>query len=116
MCISGLGAHGRAPYGPPRRPNSAEGVRTRFQGKDRQRAALHRAAKRTSRSSATSSAKEDAGLPPVPPPAMTYDEEVAEIMRRQMPPGDQKRALNKAKNREMTRQFDAGVRAKAGYH
>jgi len=55
-------------------------------------------------------------LPPVPPPAMTYDEEVAEIMRRQMPPGDQKRALNKAKNREMTRQFDAGVRAKAGYH
>jgi hypothetical protein len=60
--------------------------------------------------------KEDAGLPPVLPPAMTYDEEVAEIMRRQMPPGDQKRALNKAKNREMTRQFDAGVRAKAGYH
>jgi hypothetical protein len=58
--------------------------------------------------------KEDAGLPPVPPPAMTYDEEVAEIMRRQMPPGDQKRALNKAKNREMTRQFDAGMRAKAG--
>jgi AAA domain-containing protein len=58
--------------------------------------------------------KEDAGAPPVPPPAMTYDEEVAEIMRRQMPPGDQKRALNKAKNREMTRQFDAGMRAKAG--
>jgi hypothetical protein len=47
---------------------------------------------------------------------MTYDEEVAEIMRRQMPPGDQKRALNKAKNREMTRQFDAKIREQQRPH
>jgi hypothetical protein len=53
---------------------------------------------------------------PSTPPAMTYDEEVAEIKGRRLPPGNEKRELDKAKNREMTRQFDAGVRAKAGYH
>ena len=60
--------------------------------------------------------KEDAGIPPVPPPAMTYDEEVAEIMRRQMPEGNRRRALNEAKNREMTRQFDAKIREQQRPH
>jgi hypothetical protein len=50
------------------------------------------------------------------PPAMTYDEEVAEIRRRKLPPGNQTRALNEAKNREMTRQFDAQVRKQQGLH
>jgi len=60
--------------------------------------------------------KEDAGMPPVPPPAMTYDEEVAEIRRRKLPPGNERRALNEAKNREMTRQFDAKIREQQRPH
>ena len=60
--------------------------------------------------------KEDAGIPPVPPPAMTYDEEVAVIRRRQMPEGNRRRALNEAKNREMTRQFDAKIREQQRPH
>jgi len=60
--------------------------------------------------------KEDAGMPPVPPPAMTYDEEVAEIRGRKLLPGNERRALNEAKNREMTRQFDAKIREQQRPH
>jgi hypothetical protein len=66
--------------------------------------------------------KQDAGSPPQgiaapeapsTPPAMTYDEEIAEIMNRpNMLPGDRKRALNAAQNRENVKRLDAQMRSK----
>jgi hypothetical protein len=62
-------------------------------------------------------AKQEADQPVSAPPAMTYDEEIAEIMKRPMPEGNRRRALNEARNREMTRQFDAQIRGRqAGLH
>jgi hypothetical protein len=71
--------------------------------------------------------KEDVGLPPqviakqpdaVPekapsaPPAMTYDEQIEAIMRRQMLPGDRKRALQLVRNAEALARDNAAMKGR----
>jgi hypothetical protein len=60
--------------------------------------------------------KEDAGLPPQvapsAPPEMTYEEQIEAIMRRQMLPGDRKRALQLVRNAEALARDNAAMKGR----